>query len=370
MKKIFIAVASLLVWVGAIAYLYQKNAPSDIPEAGVYISTDNTDSQALVGTTPSQLKPVSATCVADGRQDFECFEAYYMHLVESSGVELAFTELKKNYETSEAVRIECHQITHSIGHAAILRTGDVGKAFSIGDAMCWSGYYHGVMEEALEGLGTTSLESTINTICGDIPGKEAYSFDYYNCVHGLGHGVMLLYDFDLFKSLDVCSTLTGRWEQDSCGGGVFMENTMVEHRGGKSDYLKREDLLYPCNAVSDTHKTQCYMMQSSYMLSAVNSNFSTVFKICGTVEEPYRNICYQSLGRDASGHAVSNASRTAATCNLAPDSNALQNCVVGAVKDFISFYHSDVEAREFCAQFDDATRRICLDTTDAYYATF
>jgi hypothetical protein len=181
---------------------------------------------------------------------------------------------------------------------------------------------------------------------------------------------MLLYDDDLFKSLDACSSLTGEWEQSSCSGGVFMENIMIESRGGISLYLKPEDPIYPCNAVQEIFKSQCYLMQTSHMLTAVGDDFNKVFKLCETVEESYRDTCYQSLGRDASGRSVSDATITKTTCSLAPDERALQNCVIGAVKDFISFHHSDVQAKKFCALFKPSIAQVCDGVTAAYYSTF
>lgn len=349
-----------------------------VPIATTTLPVPSTDTTTLIEnnaeTKPAPpiqpaAKPVVVQTV-DADDAPTALQTYYEKLVASSGVAAAFVELKKNYETSPAVQAECHQITHSIGHAAAGIAGGVGKAFTQGDPMCWSGYYHGVMEETLEAVGTTTLRTTINTICSDVPGKSAYSFDYYNCVHGLGHGIMLLYNFDLFASLDVCSTLAGAWEKSSCGGGVFMENIMVESRGGTSDFLKPEDPVYPCNAVPEAHKSQCYMMQTSHILTAVGEDFSKVFTICSTVEEDYRDTCYQSLGRDASGRSVSNVERTVASCNLAPSPSGLLNCVIGAVKDFISFHHSDVEAKLLCAQFEPTVQQTCLEVTKDYYATF
>lgn len=317
--------------------------------------------------TSTTMTPASCVAVLDTNK---CLEDYYEDLVTSKGVVIAFTELKKSYELVPAVKGDCHQITHSMGHAAADLEGSVGKAFAIGDAMCWSGYYHGVMEEILESIGTTTLKSTINTICSDVPGKETYSFDYYNCIHGLGHGVMLLYDFNVFTSLAACDTLMGSWEQSSCGGGVFMENIMVESRGGKSAFLKPLDPVYPCNAVSELHKSQCYLMHTSHMLTTVGNDFAKVFQICSTVEESYQDSCYQSLGRDASGQSVSNIDRTVTTCNLAPGARALKNCVIGAVKDFISYHHSDAEALQLCERFASPIAESCRETTKSYYATF
>lgn len=400
MKKI--AVGGLLVLalvIGAGIVLFQNKPPltelvvdnpPDVPEEIIATSSEVetvVEPATVTSTTsPVETKPVSkpvlviktvvqprvtpTPSVTRIDDESSALEVYYKNLVKYSGVAAAFVELKKNYETSPAVKAECHQITHAIGHAATDVVGSVGKAFTLGDPMCWSGYYHGVMEETLEAVGTTTLKTTINNICSDVPGKNAYSFDYYNCVHGLGHGIMLLYNYDLFASLDVCSTLDGAWEKSSCGGGVFMENIMIESRGGKSDFLKPEDPIYPCNAVPGAHKSQCYMMQTSHILTAVGGDFSKVFEICSTVEEDYRETCYQSLGRDASGRSVSNIESTVASCNLAPTASGLLNCVIGAVKDFISFHHSDIEAKQLCARFEPDVNRQCLAVTKDYYATF
>lgn len=339
-------------------------ASTTVPSTVVPVET-NVNTKPVVPVERA-AKPVSMQAGVDSTE----LEDYYEKLVKSAGVAAAFVELKKNYETSGAVKAECHQITHAIGHVAADVAGGVGKAFTLGDPMCWSGYYHGVMEETLEAVGTTTLKTTINNICSTVPGKDAYSFDYYNCVHGLGHGIMLLYNFDLFASLGVCSTLTGAWEKSSCGGGVFMENIMVESRGGTSDFLKPEDPVYPCNAVPEAHKSQCYMMQTSHILTAVGGDFNKVFEICSTVEEDYRETCYQSLGRDASGRSVSNIESTVTSCKLAPSASGLLNCVIGAVKDFISFHHSDVQAKQLCAQFEPEVKQHCLDVTKDYYSTF
>jgi hypothetical protein len=56
---------------------------------------------------------------------------------------------------------------------------------------------------------------------------------------------------------------------------------------------------------------------------------------------------------------------------LGRDYEARSNCVLGAVKDFISYYHDDKQAKELCRFFDDADLRdLCLQEADDYYTTF
>jgi hypothetical protein len=227
-----------------------------------------------------------------------------------------------------------------------------------------------VMETIIKGIGVDALSKKMNDICSDVPGKSSYSFSYYNCVHGLGHGVMLIYTNDVLASLAACGDLTGSWERSSCAGGVFMENIMIESRGGQSQFLKKDDPLYPCDASPTEYKTPCYLMQTSHMLVAAGDDFAKVFAQCGTTEEAYRATCYQSLGRDASGRTVSDAPRTKATCMLGGDAFARENCVIGAVKDFVSYFHSDVQAKVFCASLSPELEKVCSSTAQSYYATF
>jgi len=359
--KMTLAVLFLIVSLTLLTGVIMKIQITSTPPVAVVVKNQ------AVAVLPSE---VNANCLAEGREDFVCLEKFYTDLVMTKGIATAFGDIKARYETSPAVKGYCHQLTHVIGHAGADLEGGVGAAFALGDPFCWSGFYHGVMEEIMKGVTLDQLPTKVNTVCADIPGKSEYSFLYFNCVHGLGHGLMQLFENNLFDSLTACSNLEGYWERDSCVGGVFMENIMIESRGGVSEYLKVNDPVYPCNAVSSDYKTPCYLMQTSHMLTASQDNFATVFALCSGVEDGYREICYQSLGRDASGRTSSNAEQTKATCMLGSDFVARSNCVIGAVKDFISYFHSDTEAKKFCVSLDTTLTDVCLSTAESYYKTF
>lgn len=302
--------------------------------------------------------------------DFYCFEKRYQDLVVSNSIAAAFFDLKVRYDESAQVRSLCHPLVHVIGRAAAKKYSDVGEAYRKGDHFCWSGYYHGVMEGILREAKPEDLPDVINNICKSIPGKEVYSFDYYNCVHGLGHGVMYVTQNELFEALILCDSLEGVWERESCYGGVFMENVITDFENHFTNYLKPEEPLYPCTEVPEKNKHQCYLMQTSYVLKTNGYNFVDAFEQCSTVEDEHKNTCYQSIGRDASGSTVSDTVRTKAYCMLGTDSRQLNNCVVGAVKDFVSYFHSDVQAKQLCEAFLPDIEEICLDTVAVYYQSF
>jgi hypothetical protein len=219
-------------------------------------------------------------------------------------------------------------------------------------------------------IGEEKLPQELNTICADIPGKESYNFDYYNCVHGLGHGIMELKADNLFDSLKMCDNLTGDWEQQSCQSGVFMENIISYDHLGTSNYLRKDEPLYPCTAVDGKYKFQCYLGQTSYALQVTNYNFPKIFDLCATVAEPFRDVCNQSIGRDAANQASHDAERTKALCYIPTDQNDRTNCIVGAVKEIISYYHSDKQAQDFCKVLDDKDQAGCLSTGEQYYKVF
>jgi hypothetical protein len=246
----------------------------------------------------------------------------------------------------------------------------VAEAYIHGDSFCWSGYYHGVLEGVVARIGRQKVPDALNNICDGIVGKSSYSFDYYNCVHGLGHGVMAYTQDELFDSLKLCDRIFGTWEQSSCYSGVFMENVIVDNKNHFTKYLKPEDPLYPCDAVDAKYKGTCYLMQTSYMLKVTAGNFSKVFELCSQLEDAYRSTCYQSLGRDASGRSSSDVTTTKNTCELGKNSEQQSNCMIGAVKDFISYFHSDTQAKQLCSVLAADLQTLCLSTTESYYKTF
>ena len=301
---------------------------------------------------------------------FDCYESYYKKIVESKGVGLAVMDLKSEYANNSFIRSQCHQMMHIIGRAAADSQKNVSKAFMEGDPFCWSGYYHGVMEGTLMDYEIKSIPGKINEICKDVTGKKQYSFDYYNCAHGLGHGIMYINNHEVFDSLKICDYLNGSYEQSSCWGGVFMENVMVNFKDHFTKYLKPEDPLYPCDAVDAKYKATCYLMQTSYMLKVTAGNFSKVFQLCSKIGDKYRDSCYQSIGRDASGTSLSNPQATKEKCALGKNQRQQSNCIIGAVKDFISYFHSDKQANEFCSILKPELRQICFETGDSYYKAF
>lgn len=312
------------------------------------------------------LPPLPTNCGST----FGCYQAYYRDLVKNFGVAAAFTQLKSQFNSNTYVQAQCHPLTHIIGQAATDLYPKVSEAYAHGDSFCWSGYYHGVMEGMIDKIGRDNFPKTLNTDCSGLPGKASYSFDYFNCVHGLGHAIMDYNNDEIFDALTMCDGLNGDWEKSSCYGGVFMENVIVDNINHFTKYLKKDDLLYPCDAVGRPYKQQCYLMQTSYILKENNGDFKATFALCQKADTGFEATCDQSLGRDASSRSSYNIDGIKNICLLGTNNGQQSNCVIGAVKDIISYYHSDTWAKNFCASLDADLGNTCNITAAEYYKSF
>jgi hypothetical protein len=326
--------------------------------------------QSSADPAVSTAPPVS--CVGVNASDFSCWQSRYDTMVAQQSPEAAFVDFKANYNINPYVKSNCHQLAHVIGRAAAIKYKTLAETYKHGDQFCWSGYYHGAVEQIAQEIGPAKIVADMPSVCASFFKTKPYGFDHYNCVHGMGHGLMVVENDNLFKSLDLCDTYTDSWEQSSCYSGVFMENVMDSILPGHhTNYIKADDPLYPCTAVKQRYEADCYMMQTSHALVVENEDYSKVFSLCSTVQSPYDIDCYQSLGRDVSGNSSSDQATSIQLCMEGPTAVAQDNCFTGAVKDFISYYHSDTQGLALCAAIPDSTLSVsCTSTAHTYYQSF
>jgi hypothetical protein len=310
------------------------------------------------------------------QSSYNCYKDYLNNIVVQKGPEKATGFVKQQYDQDMYAKSACHQLMHIVGRSSYAKYGNLADAFAHGDQYCWSGYYHGIMEQLSITKGYKYLINNANKICKPIEEKfRKYSFYSYNCVHGLGHGFMQIQDENLFDALSSCDSMDSSYNRESCYGGVFMQNVMnVQGPEGTTianyKFLKPTEPMYPCTAVKDKYKQQCYLMQTSYVLQAVGHDFREVFAQCSIIDVSYRDTCYQSLGRDASGQTISDVKQTRDICLMGETQAQKINCTIGAVKDYISYFHNDKQGYKLCAAMPTDITTTCNQTVKSYYANF
>lgn len=266
------------------------------------------------------------------------------------------------------IRRTGHVYAHAIGIAAGTGRRDIAESFTQCSESFQSGCYHGIIQAWFASLDSVSA-SEANELCAPFRKTEAQRWIRFQCVHGMGHGLTMLYDHDLPRGLAGCDLLSDWWDRHSCYSGAFMENIVnvtiphhpasglahheshesdehaghdmagMDHEAPKFKPVDPDDLHYPCSIMAERYLSACYEMQTSVMLHDNKGDIAGAAKACESAPATMRPICFSSLGRDVSSFAVQDHAEAVRMCSLV--TTTFQPwCYHGLVKNLI-----DLDAR-------------------------
>ena len=306
---------------------------------------------------------VEASCTAAAKT--ECYESMLAAPASKGLVKIAMGALNRLGADPE-VRRTGHVYAHAIGIAAGTAQRDISKTFTQCSESYQSGCYHGVIQAWFAGLDSLSAADA-NALCAPFRQSESDRWIRFQCVHGMGHGLTMLYDHDLPKGLAGCDLLTDWWDQHSCYSGAFMENIVnvtmphhpasalahhhedmagmghdmsaMDHDARKFKPVDSTDQLYPCSIMKERYLSACYEMQTSVMLYNNKGNIAGAAKACESAPQTMRTICFASLGRDISSFSEQRHPEAIRMCSLATPKYQPW-CYYGLVKNLI-----DLDAR-------------------------
>lgn len=219
----------------------------------------------------------------------------------------------------------CHGILHRIGHVAVETMG-WDKAMAIANPLCGGGFIHGMIETRfglLSVLSPKSVQTEVLATCGS-PKNEI-------CYHGIGHGLMVLFNNDDLAALQACQevSLPGRMD---CFDGIFMHIFDAEETGVPKDSPRRAEGALFCKSLTHEQRVSCY-----FYLPRIFANTPMMVEnavhVCSSVTPLlHQNICIQG-----SGHM------------------------------FLKYMLPDTEtAMEACQSFPTAQQKICEAGADDY----
>ncbi|MGH8732535.1 MAG: hypothetical protein ACREVB_02510, partial [Burkholderiales bacterium] len=268
--------------------------------------------------------------------------------------------------TNTAIAADCHRIAHRMGSAALTRFKDrVAPAFIAGTPVCASGYYHGIIERAFLGQPTSKLAGLARQLCSD-PQINTQRFLSFQCIHGLGHGLMIYTGYDLPGSLKTCDSLRTGFDRVSCSGGVFMENFNSSY-GVTSKYLRKNDPIYPCNSVAERHKLYCYQLVTANILRVTNYDQAKTAEDCNLSEPKWVGMCFESFGRDVSGIAGKSANKALASCRLAKAHEG--DCIYGVAREIVNSDAAPERGARFCSLAPSKYRTRCYSGVGSVMAS-
>ena len=260
------------------------------------------------------------------------------------------------------IKAGCHRIAHTVGAAVLAREdGNIGAALADGDSTCWSGFYHGLLERALAPARSTRSSGTlIATLCD--PSEQNWPpFTHYQCLHGLGHGLMLRTGYALDASLDMCTRLPDEWSRQSCDGGVFMESFSPSlTRRAAAVRRERPARPVPCASAED-HKLYCYLQVADNLVRGTSYDWAPRGRRLRHRNERRPGGRSASRATGARPRATTTAGRRASRelCSIA-GVDRQSDCVYGAARDIASNAASGRPAATFCRLLASGARREVL----------
>ena len=298
-------------------------------------------------------------------------------VVSDAGTERALARLDDLASSDETVAKETHQLSHALGRFSLTYYKDAATAFQHCTAAFESGCYHGVLEAYFEQHDAVQPEQ-VAALCSKTVADSESRVLRFQCLHGLGHGLMTNLEYDLYRSLSYCDYLSGAWEQQSCYGGVFMENAMFEfnrrntsdqagheHLAGTIRTVRPEDPLYPCDRVAEVYDSECYQMQSSVMLMLNGGDFQQTARTCETAPDQFVATCYESIGRDAAGYALRDPTKAAALCMVGSE-RYREFCFGGAAATLTNGSGSPADGFALCRLAPAASKEHCYGAVGEY----
>jgi hypothetical protein len=349
----------LLIEIPLLAYIF-TNGDDPAPVAAQQNTLGGASRSLPLHPTAGTFKPDDTTLLECSEQT--CFEQAYGNIAYNDGPKRAFALAEEQYPGGADPN--CHRVAHAIGAAALARNkGDVTRTFAEGSSTCWSGYYHGVLERAFVGVKSydaRSLGAKARGLCSQ-GSVRASSWLNYQCLHGLGHGLMITTGYQLPLVLDVCNELDGGFAQTSCKGGVFMENILTSY-GGQSPWVRNDDALYPCNWVARGDKFPCYQNAVTRIIRVVGTEWNTIAETCAEADKGFVETCFGSYGQNASVVAFRKPAAIVETCAIARPHEGEEECFRYAAMDFTGTYSRGKEAAALCDMAPRAVRGGCYES--------
>lgn len=264
----------------------------------------------------------------------------------------------------EEEKYPCHHAAHHIGEFLLgYYEGNLVTSLSNVKNVCGNALYHGILENylpvkvVLDDVPVDKLD--IATPCINFDNSQS-SNTFRQCAHGMGHGLATVYDFDVFEAVKMCDAFENSRARYECADGLFMENhKQYFEQTGKGAY-REDDLLYPCNQVTDLEfQEACYQYQGNIILSRNNFSYSNTFKICEEIpSEDSKQGCTRTVSQYMTDWYFSeDFEKIVAMCN---DVNTLHpnSCIESAVYSLIMYGDAD-PMQVLCPLFQGEQKVYC-----------
>lgn len=345
-------------------------------------------------------------CGSPFRAKQPCVERNLVGLIDRVGIGRTMEVLDTLVNVDGDVRQNAHALAHGLGIAAYRTPETLAETFAACPPTQMSGCYHGVVQGYFLSLARQGRVAGKAELDGMCEAHRDRTFLFFQCAHGMGHGLMAVHDNHVPMSLQACDQATDGFVREMCYGGVFMENivrithphhtgeghagTQGDHAGNAHDgrqaqagheahgdhgdggqaqagahahaghggmehgewkALDRSDPLYPCNAVAEKYREQCYTLQSSAILYFNGGDVQATGRACEQAPPAMVSVCFLSLGRDVTALAAQNHERSIELCGRTAGQAGGRGdlwCTIGVAQNLVNLAADPGEGLRFC----------------------
>ncbi len=303
--------------------------------------------------------------------DDDCAIDRFYELSQNNSTQTILLTLDELIDLYVDAEFYCHPVAHHLGEFLFGYVNrDLKIASDLSDFRCASGIMHGLVENTIQIENTLDgkpIESVdikepcdiVNDALGDNAKKE--------CIHGMGHSLVKIYNYNTTQALERCNEFENLREIYMCNGGLFMQNIgeYAEKNGGDFDM---SDIYYPCNQIDGTKNdeaaTLCYRYQANYFLIQTNYDLQGAYSLCTGIEDKrYISICYKGVAAHLTKDNFNDLDKTQLMCMSTPVKYQ-KECIKGAIESLTRFV-SEEKAQEFCQRLDGDLQEKCQTRMDS-----
>jgi len=276
-------------------------------------------------------------------------------------------EVFPNLITSYASKYPCHEVGHHLGMWLNAYVGDTQIALDLAKQQCGGSIFHGVVQNSLQiqKFNNVSLDDIdIQKICSKF--KDDTSFiNRWQCLHGLGHGLVDIYDYDTQAAVSRCDEFEPGLEQISCSKGVFMQNVVhwSETRGGGD--FDENDLFYPCSASPSKYVPTCYHYHITYMAAksgGIKAQIPDAFDLCDKISpEEMIKYCYYGMGRQMEARTYYDWDRALFLCQQGDKKDLHTYCIEGMLMILVNGNTNPSIGFSFCESLPLEYKQTCYN---------
>jgi len=296
-KLSIIALAILATLSSSIYFVLATESDSHLMSEDKIITEIETKILSDVNTI--SMTPLAKSKLVDCRNDASCIVPTLLNLAKSENQQTVLNTFSEITNALKQSAVICHKPGHALGKFLYRYTDNLSQALLVTNRACGGSIYHGIMQQyfGTKLLSDNGIPSFIvaSKACDELT-DVSYSQIRSECIHGVGHGLVVANNFDVVTAMKKCEEFEDVFAQRSCLEGASMENAHKFRRMEEGN-LENDDVFFPCSMLNQRYAGACYHFHSIYILKKVNGSVEDAFKQCDKLQNQ-NNVkdCYYGIG--------------------------------------------------------------------------